>query len=50
MKISIIPAYNKETGIAKTIEKIPKEVLEIIIANNQSTKKQRNSKSIVANY
>ncbi len=40
MKISvIIPAYNEEKGIAKTIEKIPKEVFEIIVVDNNSTDK-----------
>lgn len=40
MNISvIIPAYNEEKGIAKTIEKIPKEVFEIIVVDNNSTDK-----------
>ncbi|BCX15618.1 MAG: hypothetical protein KatS3mg097_510 [Candidatus Parcubacteria bacterium] len=43
MKISvIIPAYNEEKGIAKTIEKIPKEVFEIIVVDNNSTDKTAN--------
>lgn len=40
MKISvIIPAYNEEKGIAKTIKRIPKEVFEIIVVDNNSTDK-----------
>ncbi len=40
MKISVvIPAYNEAKGIAKTIEKIPKEVFEIIVVDNNSTDK-----------
>ncbi|MCS7200790.1 MAG: glycosyltransferase [Patescibacteria group bacterium] len=40
MKISVvIPAYNEEEGIEKTIKKIPKEVFEIIIVDNNSTDK-----------
>jgi len=42
MKISIvIPAYNEERGIAKTLNKIPKteKILEVIVVDNNSTDK-----------
>lgn len=38
MKISVvIPCYNEATSIAKVIEKITKEVDEIIVVDNNST-------------
>ncbi len=38
MKISVfIPRYNEAASIAKVIEKIPKEVDEIIVVDNNST-------------
>ncbi|GIW67100.1 MAG: hypothetical protein KatS3mg095_0998 [Candidatus Parcubacteria bacterium] len=40
MKISvIIPAYNEEKGIENTLKRIPKEVFEIIVVDNNSTDK-----------
>ncbi|GBD34499.1 putative glycosyltransferase [bacterium HR35] len=40
MKISvIIPAYNEEKGIESTIKRIPKEVFEIIVVDNNSADK-----------
>ncbi len=45
MRVSIvIPCYNEEKGIKKTIENIPKEGYEIIVVDNNSTDKTAKSR------